>query len=73
MKNTIKISVICTFVIVVNACKKDNNGLVLQAHDQNQMMAIMHQMMARMDTVKLTKDPDNDFALMMRMAPPRGN
>lgn len=67
MKNTIKISVICAFVIVVNACKKDNNGLVLQAHDQNQMMAIMHQMMAKMDTMKLTKDPDNDFALMMRM------
>jgi len=31
------------------------------------MMAIMHQMMAKMDTMKLTKDPDNDFALMMRM------
>lgn len=67
MKNIIKISVICAFIIVVNACKKDNNGLVLQAHDQNQMMAIMHQMMAKMDTMKLTKDPDNDFALMMRM------
>jgi uncharacterized protein (DUF305 family) len=67
MKNIIKISVICAFIIVVNACKKDNNGLVVQAHDQNQMMAIMHQMMAKMDTMKLTKDPDNDFALMMRM------
>ncbi len=67
MKNIIKISVICAFIIVVNACKKDNNGLVLQAHDQNQMMAIMHQMIAKMDTMKLTKDPDNDFAMMMRM------
>lgn len=48
------------------ACKKDNNEIKIQSHDQNQMMGIMHQMMAKMDTMKMTKDPDNDFAMMMR-------
>ncbi|NHA05628.1 DUF305 domain-containing protein [Mucilaginibacter sp. HC2] len=53
---------------ICSACKKDNsNQLQLQAHDQNQMMAIMHATMAKMDTLKMTKDPDNDFALMMRI------
>lgn len=67
MKNLLKATLIILSVGLLAACKKDNNGLVLQAHDQNQMMTIMHQMMAKMDTMKLTKDPDNDFALMMRM------
>jgi uncharacterized protein (DUF305 family) len=56
------------FVAVFSACKKDNtNQLQLQVHDQNQMMSIMHATMAKMDTLKITKDPDNDFALMMRI------
>ncbi|MES2267441.1 MAG: DUF305 domain-containing protein [Bacteroidota bacterium] len=67
MKNVIKISVLTAFVAIFSACKKDSSQLQLQAHDQNQMMAIMHATMAKMDTLKMTKDPDNDFALMMRI------
>jgi len=31
------------------------------------MMTIMHNMMARMDSMPMTGDPDHDFAMMMRM------
>lgn len=66
MKTLIKLAMI-TAAVGFGSCKKDNNTIKIQAHDQNQMMGIMHQMMAKMDTLKLTKDPDNDFALMMRI------
>lgn len=66
MKTLIKLAMI-TAAVGFGSCKKDNNTIKIQAHDQNQMMGIMHQMMAQMDTLKLTKDPDNDFALMMRI------
>lgn len=46
-------------------CKKETDGLVVQAHDASQMMTIMHDMMKQMDAMTPTGDPDNDFALMM--------
>jgi uncharacterized protein (DUF305 family) len=49
------------------ACKKDDEGLQVQPHDQNVMMQIMHTMMDRMDSMPMTGDPDQDFAMMMRM------
>ncbi|OJW13864.1 DUF305 domain-containing protein [Mucilaginibacter sp. 44-25] len=67
MKNLLKCSLLLAIVGIMASCKKDNNEIKIQSHDQNQMMAIMHQMMSKMDTMKLTKDPDNDFAMMMRM------
>jgi len=67
MKNLLKLSLLLAIASIMAACKKDQNEIKIQSHDQNQMMAIMHQMMSRMDTMKLTKDPDNDFAMMMRM------
>lgn len=67
MKNLIKLSLLLAIVGIMASCKKDSNEIKIQSHDQNQMMAIMHQMMSKMDTMKLTKDPDNDFAMMMRM------
>lgn len=67
MKNFLKLSLLLAIVSVTASCKKDDNEIEVQAHDQNQMMSIMHQMMSKMDTMKMTKDPDNDFAVMMRM------
>jgi uncharacterized protein (DUF305 family) len=67
MKNYLKFSFLALTISVFAACKKDDSKITIQAHDQNVMMTIMHQMMAKMDTMKMTKDPDNDFALMMRM------
>lgn len=47
------------------ACKKETDGLQVQAHDASTLMTIMHTMMTQMDAMKPTGDPDNDFAMMM--------
>lgn len=55
-------------VLFLAACSKnDNNGIVLQAHDQNRMMDSMHAMMDRMMAMPKTNDPEIDFAKMMMM------
>lgn len=56
-------------VVMVSACTKDddNNGIQLQAHDQNRMMDSMHVMMDRMEAMTMTMDPDVDFAEMMML------
>lgn len=56
--------------LATTSCKKDDaspSGLQVQAHDQNEMMTIMHDMMHDMHTMSSTMDPDNDFAMMMKM------
>jgi len=72
MKTLIKLAMI-TAAVGFGSCKKDNNTIKIQAHDQNQMMGIMHQMMAKMDTLKLTKDPDNDLCTYDEDTSPGGN
>lgn len=54
-------------VLFVVACKKDENGIKLQAHDQNRMMDTMHAMMSRMEAMPKTNDPEIDFIKMMIM------
>lgn len=56
-----------TVVVGLSACTKDNNGLQLQAHDQNRMMDTMHAMMSRMEAMPKTNDPEIDFVKMMMM------
>ncbi|MBC7446620.1 MAG: DUF305 domain-containing protein [Hymenobacteraceae bacterium] len=63
-----------TLGLLATSCKKDNDdpeptvkGLKTEAHDDNRMMDIMHENMLLMDAVPMTMDPDNDFALMMRV------
>lgn len=66
MKN--KLILITTLVIIaLSACKKENNGIQLQPHDQNRMMDTMHAMMSRMEAIPKTNDPEIDFAKMMIM------
>lgn len=52
--------------LFLTSCSK-NEGIKLQAHNSNRMMDSMHAMMNKMDTMKMTNDPDIDFAAMMRM------
>lgn len=60
--------VIATAAIAFTACTKDNdNGIELQAHDQNRMMDTMHAMMDRMMAMPETDDPEIDFVKMMMM------
>lgn len=66
MKN--KLILITTLVIIaLSACKKENNGIQLQPHDQNRMMDTMHAMMSRMEAMPKTNDPEIDFTKMMIM------
>lgn len=64
-----KILPIAGLVLVVSlfSCNKDDNGIVLQDHDQNRMMDSMHAMMDRMQAAPKTNDPEIDFAKMMIM------
>lgn len=67
MKNIIKILTAVALLISTSSCSKDDkNTITIQDHDKNQMMALKHQMMDKMMTMQMTKDPDNDFAMMMK-------
>lgn len=69
MKPTYKILGLAAMIAISTACSDDddNNQISIQAHDENQMMTLMHQMMDEMHTMKVTQDPDIDYASMMRM------
>jgi uncharacterized protein (DUF305 family) len=63
-----KFLLIATIIVIgLSACTKDNNGIQLQAHDQNRMMDTMHAMMTRMEAMPKTNDPEIDFVKMMMM------
>ncbi len=56
-----------TLLAVLSACKKENNGVQLQPHDENRMMDTMHAMMDGMEGMPMTNDPEVDFVKMMIM------
>ena len=56
---------ILTFTI---SCSKDGgDGILIQDHDDSEMMSILHSMMRSMDSLTMTNDPDIDFAIMMKV------
>lgn|SRR3546814_146610 len=68
MKNIIKIIAAGALLISTNSCTKDDkDSIIIQDHDKNKMMALTHQMMDEMMAMQMTKDPDNDFAMMMKI------
>jgi uncharacterized protein (DUF305 family) len=69
MKNTVTIQVAFAllFFLSLTACNKTNDGLTPQAHDANVYQQIMHANMNQMMAMKMTGDPDHDFAMMMSM------
>jgi uncharacterized protein (DUF305 family) len=67
MKNTFLLFV-AAVALFVTACSKDDvAGLALQKHDDNRMMDSLHAMMARMEAMPMTNDPEIDFPRMMIM------
>lgn len=63
------LTLFCT-VFVFASCNKDDDeveGLKLEAHDSNRMMAIMHQMMDQIMNQQMTAGPDHMYAMMMPM------
>jgi uncharacterized protein (DUF305 family) len=67
MRITIFGLVLITISLGFTACNKDADDMVLQAHDDNRMMDSMHVMMARMEAMTMTMDPEVDFSEMMMM------
>lgn len=71
MKNLIIISTLAIAVYTTGCKKKEDDkvmpqGLIVQAHDENEMMKLMHAMDKEMMMMKMTGDTDYDFALMMK-------
>lgn len=67
MKRTILAIAIISMTLGFASCKKETNGIILQAHDDNRMMDSMHTMMSRMEAMTMTMDPEVDFSEMMIM------
>lgn len=67
MKKIFKMTLLGTAIIFAS-CQDDNeDGIMVQNHDSNTMMQIVHAMSAKMDSMTMTGDPDQDFAMMMTM------
>ena len=48
------------------SCKDDaDEGIIVQDHDKNEFMTIMHNMNSKMHSMQMTGDADHDFANMM--------
>ena len=69
MNATYKMLGLVMLMAFSSACSDDNqdNMIPVQAHDENKMMTVMHEMMDEMHTMKVTQDPDIDYATMMKM------
>jgi len=67
MKNVVKLTLLATVAIAFLSCSKDDDTIKIEEHDKNTMMGIMHEMMDNMHAMQFTKDPNIDFAMMMRM------
>jgi len=66
LKNQIMKYVIpLVYIVALTSCDDDDEGLKLQSHDDNEFMAIMHNMNDQMSAMQLTGDADHDFASMM--------
>jgi uncharacterized protein (DUF305 family) len=55
------------FAVVITSCDDSAEGIVVQDHDKNEFMTIMHNMNDQMDAMQMTGDADYDFATMMVM------
>ena len=55
------------FFVAFTGCDDSDEGIVVQDHDNNEFMTIMHNMNAQMDAMQATGDADHDFAMMMTM------
>lgn len=68
MKTSIKTLAMAGLLLFTQACSKDDDDIIkIQEHDQNKMMGIMHTMEDKMMAMQMSMDPDDDFAMMMKM------
>lgn len=65
-RNVLKLFLVAISIGFV-ACTDDDDDVIIDNHDSNKMMQLMHQNMDSMNNLDMTHDPDNDFALMMKV------
>ncbi len=58
---------LCAFTLLFASCMKHEDDSHGTTHGDNAVLKIMHDMHTRMDTMTMTKDPDHDFAMMMKL------
>ncbi|MES2874311.1 MAG: DUF305 domain-containing protein [Bacteroidota bacterium] len=68
MKTSLRILAMSGLLMFSQSCSKDDDDKIkIQEHDKNVMMGIMHVMTAKMMAMPMSKDPDDDFAMMMKI------
>ncbi|MEZ0487559.1 DUF305 domain-containing protein [Fibrella aquatica] len=67
MENSVQRATSVLFLAGIMLACDTKEGLQPQAHDANVYQQINHRMMAEMDKMVDTNDPDHDFSMMMRM------
>jgi uncharacterized protein (DUF305 family) len=68
MKCAIRTIAMAGLLLFAQACSKDDDDKIrIQAHGQNEMMKIMHANMDEMMAMQMPNDPDNAFAMMMKV------
>jgi uncharacterized protein (DUF305 family) len=55
------------FIAVLASCSKDEDIGFPEDQYNNRMLGILNLMMKSMDSLTMSNDPDNDFAMMMRV------
>ena len=54
-----------TTLLIASACTKNKDNQYLQPHNDNRMMDTMHVMMAKMDSMPMSNNPEVSFPSMM--------
>ena len=67
MKGEMFIIGVFIVIIMISCNKDDGDGILIQDHNDSEMMSILHSMMRSMDSLTMTNDPDNDFARIMKV------
>lgn len=67
MENSVHRAMSVLFLTGIMLACNTKDGLQPQAHDANVYQQINHRMMAEMEKMTDTNDPDHDFSMMMRM------
>lgn len=65
MKRLVFIVALPLALITLLSCSDDDKGIKVQAHNNNEMMLIMHNMSTEMEAMTMTGSADQDFAMMM--------
>lgn len=62
----LKLSIGLMATVMIVSCSKGDDEFPDQNRDNNKLMSVINSMVNVIDSLKMSNDPDNDFAMMMR-------